>query len=173
MNYEQFVSKLEKEGIEYTLLRFYSCTYVEVGRFGYGFDVKGNSAGGWIRNCNDNWRSEGQKWLALLRAFLISVVRQINLNRSSPMKVASARLTRSRSPPVAFYLEQIKQCQATKPSWPLLGTYLKRCWHTTLTSGLRLSARLWTHSVARAKGRVMAQTTTQSRFPQPHQNASY
>ncbi len=32
MIYEQFVSKLEKNKIEYTLLRFYSATYVEVVR---------------------------------------------------------------------------------------------------------------------------------------------
>jgi len=67
MNYEQFVSKLEKAGIEYTLLRFYSCTYVEVGRYGYRFDERGKPAGGWIRNCADHWRSEWQKWMALLR----------------------------------------------------------------------------------------------------------
>lgn len=67
MNYEQFVSKLEKDGIEYTLLRFYSRTYVEVGRFGYRFDEKGNSAGGWVRNCGEDWWEEWQDWLALLK----------------------------------------------------------------------------------------------------------
>ena len=66
MNYEQFVSKLEKAEIEYTLLRFYCCTYVEVGRYGYRFDAKGKSAGGWIRNCGDGWKSEWAKWAALL-----------------------------------------------------------------------------------------------------------
>ena len=65
MNYEQFVSKLEKARIEYTLLRFYSRTYVEVGRYGYGFDEKGKSIGGWIHNCGDDWRSEWQEWVAL------------------------------------------------------------------------------------------------------------
>lgn len=51
MNYKQFVGKLEKAGIEYTLLRVHSTTTVEVGRFGYMFDEDGNSAGGWIENC--------------------------------------------------------------------------------------------------------------------------
>jgi len=66
VNYEQFVSKLEKAGIEYTLLRFYSASYVEVGRFGFRFDEQGRSKGGWIRDCGDNWRSEWQAWMALL-----------------------------------------------------------------------------------------------------------
>ena len=66
MNYEQFVSKLEKAGIEYTLLRFYSRTYVEVGRYGYRFDERGKSAGGWIRHCADDWRAEWQEWMDTL-----------------------------------------------------------------------------------------------------------
>ena len=57
---------LENHRIEYTLLRFYSATCVEVGRFGYRFDGEGNSTGGWIRNRGDDWRSEWQEWMALL-----------------------------------------------------------------------------------------------------------
>jgi len=30
------------------------------------FDEDGNSAGGWIENCGDDWRQEWQKWAALL-----------------------------------------------------------------------------------------------------------
>jgi len=67
VNHEQFVRKLEKAGIEYTLLCFHSATSVVVGRFGYMFDEEGNSAGGWIRNCGDDWRAEWQKWAALLK----------------------------------------------------------------------------------------------------------
>jgi hypothetical protein len=67
VNYRQFITKLEKNKIEYTVFRFYTATYVEVGRFAYRFDEKGNSTGGWIRNCGDDWRSEWQKWMKLLR----------------------------------------------------------------------------------------------------------
>ncbi len=66
MNYEQSVSKLEKAGIEYTLLRFNTAIYVEIGRFTYRFDEKGKSSGGWIRNCGEDWRGEWQKWMDLL-----------------------------------------------------------------------------------------------------------
>ena len=66
MTIVHFIGKLEKDKIEYTLLRFYSATYVEVGRYGYRFDGQGKSTGGWIRNCGDDWRSEWQKWIALL-----------------------------------------------------------------------------------------------------------
>jgi hypothetical protein len=52
--------------MEYTLLRFYSATYVEIGRYGYRFDAQGKSTGGWIRNCGDDWRSEWREWMALL-----------------------------------------------------------------------------------------------------------
>lgn len=65
ITYEEFVNKLEKNKIEYTLLRFYSATYVEVGRYGYRFDVQVKSTGGWIRDCGDDWRAEWQEWMAL------------------------------------------------------------------------------------------------------------
>jgi len=60
------VRKLEQGGIEYTLLRFYTATYVEVGRFAYSFNAQGNCAGGWIRNCGEDWRSEWHEWMDLL-----------------------------------------------------------------------------------------------------------
>jgi hypothetical protein len=66
VNYTQFVSKLEKAGIEYTLLRFYSTSYVEVRGFAYCFNENGKCTGGWIRNCGDDWRSEWQEWMDML-----------------------------------------------------------------------------------------------------------
>jgi hypothetical protein len=50
VTYEQFITRLEQSKIEYTLLCFYTATYVEVGRFGYRFDGTGKSTGGWINN---------------------------------------------------------------------------------------------------------------------------
>lgn len=67
MNYEQFISKLEKAGIDYTLLRFHTATYVEIGRFAYRFNEQGRCQGGWIANCGEDWRAEWQKWAVLLR----------------------------------------------------------------------------------------------------------
>ncbi len=63
---KEFISKLEQAGVEYTLHRIDSTTYIEVGRFWYRFNEEGKAAGGWIRNCAEDWRSEWQKWLALL-----------------------------------------------------------------------------------------------------------
>jgi hypothetical protein len=67
VNYEQFVSNLEKAGIEYTLFRSSSVTWIEVGRFGYAFGEQCQFKGGWIRDCADDWRAEWQEWMALLR----------------------------------------------------------------------------------------------------------
>jgi len=66
VTYDQFINKLEKAEIEYTLLRYYTASYVEVGRFAYRFDEKGKSSGGWIKNCGDDWRAEWQDWMPLL-----------------------------------------------------------------------------------------------------------
>jgi hypothetical protein len=66
VNYEQFINKLEKARTQYTLFRYYTATYVEVGRFPYRFDEQGNFQGGWIKDCYDDWRPEAEKWLALL-----------------------------------------------------------------------------------------------------------
>ena len=67
ITYEEFVNKLEKNKIEYTLLRFYSATYVEVGRYGYRFDGQDKSTGGWIHNCAEDWEAEWEEWAALLK----------------------------------------------------------------------------------------------------------
>ena len=66
MDYEQFVSKLEKAGIEHTLFHFDTAVYVEIGRYGFRFE-QGQFSGGWIRDCGDDWRSEGRAWLAMWR----------------------------------------------------------------------------------------------------------
>ena len=66
MSYEQFVRKLEKAGIAYSLFHFDSAVYVEVGRYGFRFE-QGQSSGGWIGDCGDDWRSEAREWMALLR----------------------------------------------------------------------------------------------------------
>jgi len=66
VKYEQFIRKLEKAGIEYTVFRSDTARYVEVGRFAYCFDERGRSQGGWVRSCAEDWRTEWQKWAALL-----------------------------------------------------------------------------------------------------------
>lgn len=57
---------MEKNKIEYTLLRFYSATYVEVGRFAYRFDGQGKPAGGWIKDSGEDWKPKWQRWMDLL-----------------------------------------------------------------------------------------------------------
>ena len=66
LTYEQFLNKLEKAGIAYTLWRSDSAIYVEIGRLAYKFQEDGECHGGWIRNCAEDWRSEWQKWVDLL-----------------------------------------------------------------------------------------------------------
>ncbi len=66
MTYEQFITKLEKNQIAYTLFRFYTATYVEVGRYAFAFNAQGKCTGGWIKNCGDDWRAEWQEWADLL-----------------------------------------------------------------------------------------------------------
>ena len=66
MTYDQFISKLEKAEIAYTVFRFDTALYVEVGRHGYRFE-NGQSSGGWNRDCGDDWRAEWEEWFALLR----------------------------------------------------------------------------------------------------------
>jgi len=53
VTYDQFISQLKKSGIQYVVLYYDARTYVEVGRFGYGFDERGKFQGGWIRDCAD------------------------------------------------------------------------------------------------------------------------
>ena len=63
MNYKQFIAKLERAGIEYTLFHCDTAVYVEVGRFGYRFNEQGKSMGGWIANCGEDWRRNGRNGL--------------------------------------------------------------------------------------------------------------
>lgn len=67
MTYGQFIARLEKTGIEYTLFRYAAAVYVEIGRYGYRFNQEGESSGGWIHNCADDWEPEWQKWSALFK----------------------------------------------------------------------------------------------------------
>ena len=63
---KEFIAKLERGGIEYTVRRVENGSYIEVGRFSYRFNEQGQSRGGWINNCAEDRRSEWQKWAALL-----------------------------------------------------------------------------------------------------------
>ena len=63
---KEFIAKLERGGIEYTIRRVENGSYVEVGRFCYRFNEQGQSRGGWINNLAADRRSEWQKWAALL-----------------------------------------------------------------------------------------------------------
>ena len=62
----EFIAKLERRGIECTVKRIDTGTYITVGRFGYRFNERGQSRGGWIRNCAADRRSDWEKWAALL-----------------------------------------------------------------------------------------------------------
>jgi hypothetical protein len=62
---KQFIFKLERGGIEYTVCRLDTATYTEVGRYCYRFNEQGFSRGGWINNCAADRRSEWEKWAAL------------------------------------------------------------------------------------------------------------
>ena len=64
VTYDHFIDRLGKAAIEYAVFRRDGVTYVEVGRFGYRFDEQGESTGGWIHYCGEDWRSEWQEWLA-------------------------------------------------------------------------------------------------------------
>jgi len=63
---KEFIDKLEQRGIEHTVRRIETVTYIEVGRFGYRFNEQGRSRGGWIRNWAGDRESEWEKWAALL-----------------------------------------------------------------------------------------------------------
>jgi len=63
---KEFIASLERRGIEYTVKRIDTGTYIEVGRFGYRFNEQGRSRGGWIRNWAGDRESEWEKWAALL-----------------------------------------------------------------------------------------------------------
>jgi hypothetical protein len=63
---KEFIAKLERRGIEHTVNRIDTGTYIEVCRFGYRFNEEGQSRGGWIRNYAEDRESEWEKWAALL-----------------------------------------------------------------------------------------------------------
>jgi hypothetical protein len=63
---KEFIAKLEQRGIEHTVNRIDTGTYIEVGRFGYRFNEEGQSRGGWIRNWAGDRESEWERWAALL-----------------------------------------------------------------------------------------------------------
>ena len=62
----EFIANLERRGIEYTVRRVDTGTYIEAGRFGYRFNEQGQSRGGWVRSYSDDRRSDWEKWAALL-----------------------------------------------------------------------------------------------------------
>ena len=63
---KEFIAKLKRRGIEYTVKRIDTGTYIAVGRFCYRFNEQGHSRGGWIRNWAGNRESDWEKWVALL-----------------------------------------------------------------------------------------------------------
>jgi hypothetical protein len=63
---KEFIANMERRGIEYTVKRIDTGTYITVGRFGYRFNERGQSRGGWIRNYTEDRRSDWEKWAALL-----------------------------------------------------------------------------------------------------------
>ncbi len=63
---KEFIAKLERGGIAYTLRRIDTAICVEVGRYCYRFNKEGQSRGGWINNLAADRRSDWEKWAALL-----------------------------------------------------------------------------------------------------------
>jgi hypothetical protein len=63
---KEFIANLERRGIEYTGKRIDTGTYIEVGRFGYRFNERGKSRGGWIKNYTEDRTSDWEQWAALL-----------------------------------------------------------------------------------------------------------
>ena len=63
---KEFVAKLERGGIAYTVRRLDTATCIEVGRFCYRFNEEGKSRGGWIKNLAADRKAEWEKWAALL-----------------------------------------------------------------------------------------------------------
>jgi hypothetical protein len=63
---KEFIAKLERNGIEYTLRRIDTATCIEVGRFCYRFNEQGQSRGGWINNLAADRTADWEKWAALL-----------------------------------------------------------------------------------------------------------
>ncbi|MBZ5658819.1 MAG: hypothetical protein LAO08_00280 [Acidobacteriia bacterium] len=63
---KEFIAKLERGEIEYIVRHIENGSYVEVGRFGYRFNERGKSRGGWIRNYTEDRTSDWEQWAALL-----------------------------------------------------------------------------------------------------------
>ena len=63
---KEFIANMERRGIQYTVKRIDTGTYIEVDRFGYRFNEQGQSRGGWIRNRAGDPESEWEEWAALL-----------------------------------------------------------------------------------------------------------
>jgi hypothetical protein len=63
---KEFIAKLERGGIGYTVRRIDTMTVIEVGRFCYRFNEQGQSSGGWINNLAADRRAEWEQWAALL-----------------------------------------------------------------------------------------------------------
>ena len=63
---KDFIAKLERGGIKYTVRRLENGSYVEVGRYCYRFNEEGLSRGGWINNLAADRRSDWEKWAGLL-----------------------------------------------------------------------------------------------------------
>ena len=55
---KEFIANLERRGIQYTVKRIDTGTYIEVGPFGYRFNERGKSRGGWIRNYTEDRTSD-------------------------------------------------------------------------------------------------------------------
>ena len=63
---KEFIAKLERGGIAYTVRRLDAATVIEISRYCYRFNEQGQSRGGWINNCAADRSAEWQKWAALL-----------------------------------------------------------------------------------------------------------
>ena len=66
VTHKEFIAKLERRGMEHTVKRIDTGTYIEVGRFGYRFNEQGQSRGGWVRNYAADRTSDWEEWAALL-----------------------------------------------------------------------------------------------------------
>jgi hypothetical protein len=74
---KEFIANLERRGIEYTVKRIDTGTYIEVGRFGYRFNERGKSRGGWIKNYTEDRTSDWEQWAALLCEDILSLNSEI------------------------------------------------------------------------------------------------
>ena len=63
---KEFIAKLEQRRIEHTVNRIDTGTYITVVRFGYRFNERGQSRGGWIRDWAGDRTSDWEQWAALL-----------------------------------------------------------------------------------------------------------